>query len=163
MRRRPSSRLLIIDRNNRVLLFRFMFKRGPLTGQNYWATPGGALEAGESFADAARRELFEETGILRDAVGQQVADGEFAFQLHDGEYVMAEERFFLVRVADQSLSRDHWTPIEIEVMTDHRWWSVEELEAMYETVFPQTLAAILANIDQADSLRGAKERAPQRS
>jgi len=38
---------------------------------------------------------------------------------------MAEEHFFLVRVADQSTFADHWTPIEIEVMTDHRWWSVE--------------------------------------
>src|SRR6266536_1818405 len=107
MRRRPSSRLLITDRNNRVLLFRFIFNRGPLAGQNYWDTPGGALEAGESFADAARRELFEETGILREAVGQQVAEREFVLQLYDGEYVKAEEHFFLVRVADQSLSRDH--------------------------------------------------------
>src|SRR6185436_13230335 len=104
MRRRPSSRLLIMDPNHRVLLFRFQFKRGPLAGQHYWATPGGALEAGESFADAACRELFEETGILRDAVGQPVAEREFAFQLHDGESVMAEERFFLVRVTDHSLS-----------------------------------------------------------
>src|SRR5438309_3468373 len=119
MRRRPSSRLLIIDRNNRVLLFRFMFNRGPLAGQNYWATPGGALEAGESLADAARRELFEETGILRDTVGEKVAEREFVLQLQDGEYVMAEERFFLVRVADQALSREHWTPMEIETMTDH--------------------------------------------
>ena len=151
MRRRRSSRLLIIDRNNRVLLFRFMFKRGPLAGQTYWATPGGALEAGESFADAARRELFEETGILRDAVGPQVAERKFAFQLNDGEYVMAEERFFLVRVTDQSLSRDHWMPIEIEVMTDHRWWSVEELTSTSEAVFPETLVAILASIEQADT------------
>ena len=75
-----------------------MFKRGPLAGQNYWATPGGALEAGESFADAARRELFEETGILRDAVGREVAEREFVLHLHDGDYVRAEERFFLVRV-----------------------------------------------------------------
>ena len=66
MRRRPSSRLLVIDRDNCVLLFRFAFNRGQLAGQNYWATPGGALEAGENFADAGRRELFEETGILRD-------------------------------------------------------------------------------------------------
>jgi 8-oxo-dGTP diphosphatase len=150
MRRRPSSRLLIIDRSHRVLLFRFMFKRGSLAGQDYWATPGGALEAGESFEDAARRELFEETGILRDAVSQQVAEREFAFQLHDGEYVLAEERFFLVRVTAPSLSRDHWTPIEKEVMTDHRWWSVEELTSTTETVFPETLAAILASIEQAD-------------
>ena len=127
-----------------------MFNRGPLAGQNYWATPGGALEAGESFADAARRELFEETGILRDAVGQQVAEQEFALQLYDGEYVMAEEHFFLVRVAGQSLSRDHWSPIEIEVITDHRWWSIEELTSTTEVVFPETLVAILASLDQSD-------------
>ena len=150
MRRRPSSRLLVIDQNNRVLLFRCVFNRGPLAGRNYWATPGGALEAGESFADAARRELFEETGILSGAIGQEVAEREFVLQLHDGEYVMAEERFFLVRIADQSVSRDHWTPIEIEVMTEHRWWSVEELTSTSEAVFPETLATILASIDQAD-------------
>ena len=149
MRRRPSSRLLVIDQNNRVLLFRFVFNRGPLAGQNYWATPGGALKAGESFADAARRELFEETGILRDVAGQEVAEREFVLQLHDGEYVTAEERFFLIRVADQSLSRNHWTPIEIEVMADHRWWSVEELASTREVVFPETLVTILATIDQA--------------
>ncbi len=151
MRRRPSSRLLVIDRTNRVLLFRFVFKREPLAGQNYWATPGGAVEAGESFADAARRELFEETGILRDAVGQEVAEREFVLQLHDGEYVMAQERFFLVRVADQSLSRDHWSPVETEVMTDHRWWSVDELTSTSESVFPETLVTILASIDQSDT------------
>ena len=151
MRRRPSSRLLVIDRNNRVLLFRFVFERGPLTGQSYWATPGGALEAGESFADAARRELFEETGIVRDALGEEVAKQEFAFQLPDGENVIAEERFFLVRVADQSLSRDHWTAVEIEVMTDQRWWSVEELTSTREKIFPETLLAILADIARRDS------------
>jgi 8-oxo-dGTP diphosphatase len=151
MRRRPSSRLLVIDRNNHVLLFQFVFKRGPLAGRSYWATPGGALEPGESFADAGRRELFEETGILRDVVGQEVAEREFVLQLHDGEHVMAEERFFLVRVADQSLSRDHRTPIEIEVMANHRWWSVEELKSTRETVFPETLLTILASIDQANT------------
>ena len=149
MRRRPSSRLLVIDRKNRVLLFRFVFKIGALAGQSYWATPGGALEAGESFADAARRELFEETGIMTDAVGQEVAEREFVLQLHDGEYVMAEERFFLVRVADHSISRDHWTPIEIEVMTDHRWWSVGDLMSTSEAVFPETLLAVLAGIQLA--------------
>src|SRR5438874_3761036 len=135
MRRRPSSRLLVVDRDNRLLLFRFTFKRGPLVGNDYWATPGGALEAGESFEDAARRELFEETGIQRDAFGQEVAAREFVLQLHDGEYVVAEERFFVVRVADQHLSRKHWSTIEIEVMTDHRWWSVEELTSTRDRIF----------------------------
>ena len=150
MRRRPSSRLLVIDRDKRVLLFRFVFERGPLAGKTYWATPGGGLETGESFEDAARRELFEETGILMDAVGQAVAEREFVLQLYDGEYVNAEEHFFLVRVADQSLSRDHWTTIETEVITEHRWWSVKELKSTSEAVFPETLVSILASIGQAD-------------
>jgi 8-oxo-dGTP pyrophosphatase MutT (NUDIX family) len=132
-------------------LFRFVFRSGPLAGQDYWATPGGALEVGESFAEAARRELFEETGIRIDAVGPQVADQEFVLQLPDGEYVIAEERFFLVRVVDQALSRDHWTPLEKEVMADHHWWSVEQLTSTSEVVFPEKLVAILAGIDHSDS------------
>jgi hypothetical protein len=64
----------------------------------------------------------------------------------DGEYVTAEERFFVVRVADRALSRDHWTSVEIEVMTDHRWWSADELRSTSETVFPETLASILAGL-----------------
>jgi len=146
MRRRPSSRLLVIDPDSRVLLFRFVHDYGPLAGQTYWATPGGGVEEGESFADAARRELFEETGIRVDAVGQHVAEREFVLQLLDGEYVTAEERFFVVHVSDQALSRDHWTSVEMEVMTEHRWWSVAELRSPSEVVFPEKLADVLVGL-----------------
>ena len=146
MRRRRSSRLLVVDPKNRVLLFRFVYKRGPLAGQDYWATPSGGLEAGESFEEAARRELFEETGILMDAVSPPVADQEFILQLHDGENVIAEERFFLIRVAHQTVSRDRWTSLETEVIADHRWWSVEALTSTGEVIFPEKLPAILAGI-----------------
>ena len=146
MRRRPSSRLLVIDPDNRVLLFRFLHNKGPLAGQTYWATPGGGVEEGESFADAARRELFEETGILVDQVGEEVADREFVLQLLDGEYVTADERFFVVRVADRALSRDHWSSTETEVMTEHRWWSTEGLRSSSEIVFPEKLVDILAGL-----------------
>ena len=144
IRRRPSSRLLVLDPHDRVLLFRFEHNHGPLAGQSYWATPGGGVEGGESFADAARRELFEETGIVVDTVGGDVARREFVLRLVDGEYVTADERFFVVRVADRALSRDRWTSSEVEVMTDYRWWSLEELRSTSERVFPQTLADILS-------------------
>jgi ADP-ribose pyrophosphatase YjhB (NUDIX family) len=64
VQKRPSSRLLVINENRRVLLFRFEHKRGPLSGQVFWATPGGGLEDGESYEDAALRELFEEVGVI---------------------------------------------------------------------------------------------------
>ena len=41
MRTRPSSRLLVLDPQNRLLLFKFEHRKGPLAGQSFWATPGG--------------------------------------------------------------------------------------------------------------------------
>jgi 8-oxo-dGTP pyrophosphatase MutT (NUDIX family) len=72
MRERPSSRLLVIDPSKRVLLFRFEHKKGALAGQNFWATPGGALDPGESYEQDACRELLEETGLSVDDPGPMV-------------------------------------------------------------------------------------------
>src|SRR5579863_9741609 len=49
----------IVIHRNRVLLIRR--KREPLKGE--WSIPGGLVELGEELAQAARRELKEETGL----------------------------------------------------------------------------------------------------
>jgi len=61
----------------------------------------------------------------------------------DGECAAADERFFLVRVPDDSLSRTDWTALEREVMVEHRWWSREELAQTELTVWPENLVAML--------------------
>lgn len=143
MRRRPSARLLIVDPAGRVLLFRFVHEDGALAGQDYWATPGGAVEDGETFEQAAIRELHEETGIRVESVGPQIGRREFVLQLTDGERVTADERFFRVDVKEAALSRDGWTAEEAEVMTAHRWWSADELSLTTETVWPRNLIEML--------------------
>ena len=143
MRRRLSARLLIVNDAGRLLLFRFVHKTGPLAGQDFWATPGGGVEEGETLDQAAVRELAEETGLRRDSVGVEVARREFTLQLPDGEHVTADERFFLVQVPDNSLSRTDWTAFEREVMVEHRWWSREELAQTALTVWPENLVAML--------------------
>lgn len=143
MRSRPSSRLLVLDPEGRVLLFRFSHKSGALAGRDYWATPGGRRENGERFEDAAIRELAEETGIVRDDVGPQVARRQIILTLPDGEDVMADERFFVVRVTETRLSREGWTADEVEVMAEHHWWHLDELETTDAVVFPENLTTIL--------------------
>ena len=140
MRKRPSARLLVLDRENRVLLFQFIFHEGALACQVYWATPGGALERGESFLDAARRELQEETGLAA-AISGQVHQRTTTFPTPAGDYVEADERYFLVRVASTKVDESGQNPMEARYMKNYRWWSLEELAVTTETVFPELIEA----------------------
>ena len=144
MRQRPSARLLIVDEGGRLLLFRFEHRGA--ASQVFWATPGGALDPGESYEAAARRELLEETGLAIADPGPQVARRQAAFDMPDGERVEADERFFLIRVSGLELSREGWTALERAVMTDHRWWTEAELRRSHEQIWPENLADMLAGL-----------------
>ncbi len=146
MRARPSARLLVVDLEGRVLLFRF----APAEGAAFWATPGGELEPGETFAAAAIRELREETGLAVHNPGPEVARRQCALPMPSGETAWADERFFLIRIEAFDPGRDGWTDVEREVMTEHRWWTREALRATTDQVWPEDLAAML------DGLRGLK-------
>ena len=55
----PAATALVSDAAGRILLV--LRSREP--GRHQWALPGGFVETGESPAEAARRELEEETGL----------------------------------------------------------------------------------------------------
>lgn len=142
MRDRPAARLIVVDSDQRVLLFQFVFDDGALAGQIYWATPGGAVQGRETFADAARRELLEETGIVAQ-VGVEVARRHPVFQLPTGDWVRADERYFLVRVSQTAIRVDGQDPYEVAFMKTWRWWPIADLRTTSETVFPEDFADLV--------------------
>lgn len=136
---RPAARILLLDKGGRALLFRFV----PDDRPPFWCTPGGALEPGETHAAAARRELFEETGIRADP-GPEVTRRETAFTTLEGVDVWADERYFVVRVHDAAIRTDHHTALERRVMREWRWFAPAEIDTHDEPVFPDDLTAMLA-------------------
>src|SRR6185437_5041637 len=69
LRLRRAGRVIVLDPEDRVLLFRY--DDGPPNGR-HWSTPGGGLNDGEDYPEGARRELAEETGWTDVPIGSEV-------------------------------------------------------------------------------------------
>ncbi|WP_298302210.1 NUDIX domain-containing protein [uncultured Erythrobacter sp.] len=136
---RRAARIIVLDHESRVLLFRFdVCDRPP-----FWVTVGGECEADECFEDAAVRELFEETGIRADP-GTQIARTTPEFITVEGEPIQADERYFLIRVDKPEIDTGGHTELERKVMTQHRWFTLSELADWPEAIFPDNLVEIIS-------------------
>jgi 8-oxo-dGTP pyrophosphatase MutT (NUDIX family) len=139
--RTAARALLIADRS--VLLIKGCDPARPDRG-TWWLTPGGGIEDGESLEVAVTREILEETGLVvaPDRVGAVVATrvAHFAF---DERTFRQQESFFAVSVAPFTPTDAGWDDLERRELIDHRWWTLAELEATDEAVYPSELASLL--------------------
>jgi 8-oxo-dGTP diphosphatase len=114
-------------------------------GIEWWATPGGALKPGETYLDAARREIKEETGLELAEPGPWVWTREHVLEFGDHVY-RQKERFFLVHVAAFIPKLTGLEAAEAEVLRDLRWWTPGELESTGDELSPRDLPRLLRNL-----------------
>ena len=184
--RRTAARVVLLDHSDRILL---LSGTDPAVGSRWWITPGGGLETGEDLADAAVREVAEETGFRLtgdDLVGPiWRRTARFAFT---GIQYEQTEFYFAARpptpaavsvsdgapgnpevtagpagpadIAASAVSTNGHTDLERKTLTGHRWWGLPELSVTDEAIYPVELSARVDEVRAALTSRIAPAPVP---
>ena len=107
------------------------------------------MNPGETFEEAATRELEEETGLSGVGLGPCVWVRKHVSRKAgaiEGILYEVRERFFVARVGEVTVRGENPDEVERKVMTDHRWWTLDDIVASDDVFVPRALASLLPPI-----------------
>ncbi|MFT3860506.1 NUDIX hydrolase [Micropruina sp.] len=150
VRRRSAVRVMVSDGSS-VLLLSDTDPGAP--GTRWWVTPGGGIDPGEQPAQAAVRELAEETGRAvdpADLVGPVLR--RVVIHGYSDQVLVQAELFYLLPVpAPFELDTSGFTDDEKITIAAWAWHPVEQLAGLPDPVWPAGLADLLALADRPAS------------
>jgi 8-oxo-dGTP pyrophosphatase MutT (NUDIX family) len=147
--RRRAARVVLLNHLGQVLL---LSASDPADRSKppWWEIPGGGIDGDESSAEAARRELYEETGITQAEIGPcvwtQHSVFDFAglhFDQHERVHVAWTDQAHEVRPARLEL-------LEAAAFDGSRWWDLDALLVDPAPVLPHRLREFLPALVAGD-------------
>ena len=128
--------MVLFGPSGRVLLLNASLATRP----DFWVCPGGGVEKGETWEQAAYREVLEETG-LSITLGRFIWFRRHVFTDGGRDYDLFERFYVGLSESEQvtPCQQDHY-------VRGHRWWSIQELTSSNAEFAPRRLRELIVPV-----------------
>lgn len=147
--RRSAARTILLSRSGEIFLINSA-DPADSTKEPWWEIPGGGIEAGETSAECAARELLEEGGFADVTIGPVVFSQDARFRFGGIDFEQDEVIHVAWTSDDEIRSPTGLEYLEALAFRGSRWWTLAEVESSQESFLPAALPSILRPIVEGD-------------